>query len=357
MNPLTPAPTTILNPTESDDFQAIVRAIQKKEIVLFLGAGIHFNSPNPPNPNVPYVYSAINRPRLASEFSASLVNDGQNGGNNYYTRIKETDFPAWANFTKVTMDYELFIEEDRNPALNRDGEPLKAKDAKTRRQQGRNRLSNKVKLAVQENTQTSPLIGLLVRLGFPVIVTTNYDGHYESAALNLGHNPVVRWYHPRKSQSDLEYFQGQEPSQENPFIFKIHGHIFDPDSLVITDDDYIDFVMKMAIGGDHAPIPRTIASKMSLWPTLYLGYSLADYDLRLLLKILHFNKDTANRDTANRDTRSLSVSKTTDPHIRRVWQDEKGSISFQAEDIWSFIPRLYETVMNARLPAAPLTLP
>jgi hypothetical protein len=322
------------------DFDDIVNAVRDRKVVLFLGAGVHYHDTADPS-----TYPKSDRPLLAGELAAHLASQSQWG-----TRYDPADYPPKMNFTRATLDYELFIEEDRQAAAqaqtNNSPSQLSPQDARRFRQQGRIRLGTEVDRAVQGATVTSPLIKKLAELGFPIVVTTNYDTHYErTLRLDPNVNPVVRWYHPDKTGKENDYPHG-DPSPESPFIFKIHGDISDHSSLIITDEDYIDFVLKMTEGPRTNPVPPTVSFRMSRWPTLFIGYSLVDYNLRLLLKTLHYQKDMP-------PFKSYAVSKYPDPLITRVWQDEKSAVGFIAEDVWTFIPRLHAAVKGFPPPAPP----
>ncbi len=319
------------------DFDKIVTAVRKQEIVLFLGAGIHYqHEPKPPTTSY---YTENQRPRLGGEFAEHLAIQSH-----WNQRFPNTT--AKQNFARVTLDYELFITEDQTSTVASHG-PSPALDVQTaqlNRQAGRRQLGNEITRAVQLGFPAnppitpSPLLRLLASLGFPIVVTTNYDSHYESTLSRMPGNlqPVVTHYHPNEDNDKREYPLGSDPTPQKPFIYKIHGDIADPTSLVITDEDYIDFVLRMT-EKDRNPVPGAITFRLSRWPTLFLGYSLADYNLRLLLKTLHHKKD-------HFPFKSYSVSPYPDPLISRVWQDEKSAIGFLPEDIWDFLPRLYKSV-------------
>ncbi|MBE2284433.1 MAG: SIR2 family protein [Prosthecobacter sp.] len=328
----------------SADFKNIVEAVRKREVVLFLGAGIHYHGERGK-----LSYRKEERPLLAGELAARL-----SWSSHWYDRFNTYDHPAKMNFTRVAMDYELFSEEDSDAAkkqqVNSAPPRLEPPDAARYRSNGRHNLGNEVHSAVQLGRQPSPLLRLLADLGFPIVVTTNYDTHYEDAVkLN---NPTakseVRWYHAKKElQPDTTYPIGKQPSETAPYIYKIHGHIGTPDSIVATDEDYIDFVMRMTAerpDSPFSPLPLKILSRMAEVPTLFIGYSLMDYNMRLLLKTLNYGREIfSNRG----GIKSYAVSKNPDPLIRRVWQDEKCAIGFLAEDIWDFIPCLHAAVKGA----------
>jgi hypothetical protein len=71
---------------------------------------------------------------------------------------------------------------------------------------------------------------------------------------------------------------------ERTVILKLHGAVDrqDPqgDSYVITEDDYIEFLARTDLS---RLLPITLAAKLRRSHLLFLGYSLGDWNLRVLL--------------------------------------------------------------------------
>jgi hypothetical protein len=126
-------------------------------------------------------------------------------------------------------------------------------------------------------------------------------------------------------------------------LFKLHGDIDKPESIVITEEDYITFIQRM--GNPHPqtyPIPANISARMGSWSILFIGYRLTDWNLRLLLRALRWHVDPANYGL------SYSVDPFPDELIVAVLQDvERPVISFLKEDLWDFVPELYERCLGA----------
>ena len=79
---------------------------------------------------------------------------------------------------------------------------------------------------------------------------------------------------------------------------------------------------------------------MMRWPTLFVGYSLRDYNLRLLLRTLRWRVDESNIPA------SFALDRQPDPLIKRVWQDRKQYVAFVVEDLWTFMPWLYKEIVG-----------
>jgi hypothetical protein len=201
----------------------------------------------------------------------------------------------------------------------------------------------------KDDIQPSPALKMLAALPFRVIITTNYDKLFDSA---LGDaytrsgkrkRPLPFIYSPKEPAATNVPL---DPTEESPVLFKLHGDIDKPQSIVITEEDYITFIQRM--GNPHPasdPIPGNIRARMGSWSILFIGYSLKDWNLRLLLRALRWHVDAANYGL------SYSVDPTPDDLIVAVLQDvERPVISFLREDLWDFVPELYERCLGSPWP-------
>jgi hypothetical protein len=75
---------------------------------------------------------------------------------------------------------------------------------------------------------------------------------------------------------------GTEVSVANPVVFHLHGHDEVPESLVLTEDDYLDFLVN--VSRDPQIIPRRIQKALASTSLLFIGYRLADWDFRVLFR-------------------------------------------------------------------------
>ena len=134
-------------------------------------------------------------------------------------------------------------------------------------------------------------------------VTTNYDDLVERALAERGprvRRRLVRGEAERRSRADgscigrpagkptvitrPNKYTGLPIALERPVILKLHGCLdresASDDSYVITEDSYIDYLS----GGDvGALIPIALWQRMTSSSFLFLGYSLSDWNLRVIL--------------------------------------------------------------------------
>lgn len=108
----------------------------------------------------------------------------------------------------------------------------------------------------------------------------------------------------------------------------------------MTEEDYIHFIRRMT-SSHSQPIHKHIVVRLSIWPTLNIGCSLKDYNLRLLFRILRWHIDVAEFPL------SFSVDPSPDNLIVSVWRHEgKPMVSFIREDLWDVVPTLYKECMG-----------
>jgi hypothetical protein len=147
------------------------------------------------------------------------------------------------------------------------------------------------------------LPAVLRQKGYPhpgqLIVTTNYDDLMERAFQDAGQpfdlvsymaegeerGKFLHW--PSEGEARLiekpNEYRGLSLDQR-PVILKIHGAVDratgERDSYVITEDHYIDYLTRTDISN---LVPVTLAAKLRRSHFLFLGYSLRDWNLRVIL--------------------------------------------------------------------------
>ena len=120
--------------------------------------------------------------------------------------------------------------------------------------------------------------GLLADLPFELYITTNYDDFLVRALRNRNRTPqrvVCCW------NSSIEGTSPEPPSSANPWVFHLHGSDDDPQSIVLTEDDYVDFLVRLR---DRDVLPHYIEKALNNTQLLFMGYSLTDWTFRVLYR-------------------------------------------------------------------------
>jgi hypothetical protein len=127
---------------------------------------------------------------------------------------------------------------------------------------------------------------VLASLPLPVYMTTNYDDFMVRALRARDKQPqreLCAWNESLKdSPSVFRSKEGFVPSALNPVVFHLHGHNEVPDSLVLTEDDYLDYMVN--ISKDSDLIPTRIQEALTGSSLLFVGYSLSDWNFRVLFR-------------------------------------------------------------------------
>jgi hypothetical protein len=130
--------------------------------------------------------------------------------------------------------------------------------------------------------------GVLASLNLPAYLTTNYDDFMFRALRAAEKDPrreVCRWHDGiSKFPSVFETEPAYRPNPANPLVFHLHGYDKEPDSIVLTEDDYLKFMINLA--SDPARLPRFVRDAISASTLLFVGYRLADWNFRVLFQML-----------------------------------------------------------------------
>ena len=275
----------------------LLSSVASGNCILFLGAGVHAPAPD----QLPqYSRPVEERLPIGGELARRLTEVSDLGS--YFEQGQERDLQRVSMCVEVREQRKGLI--DRLNDLVRPGRP-------------------------------SDALSMLAALPFKIFVTTNFDLLLEEELRRVKKSPQRIVYDPSRGQSkDVS----DDPTSERPLVFKMHGDLDSPDAIVITDEDYIGFIQRMSEGPQTHPVPQTVRFRMQKWPTVFVGYSLRDYNLRLLFRTLRWQLDSALI------PRTFAVDPSPDPLIVSVWQDQRRFVTFVAEDLWTFVPELYRTV-------------
>lgn len=149
-----------------------------------------------------------------------------------------------------------------------------------------------------QQCEPSPALMKLASLPFKLIITANYDRLLERALEKAGtkFKVVVQPTKGLEFTPDIKKFYDDLIDYDGCIVYKIHGTFVNKDKLcpgqtlknldpiIITEDDYIDFLTFIGKDPNKIGIPNFIASRITTGTLLFLGYSLEDWDFRVLYK-------------------------------------------------------------------------
>lgn len=124
--------------------------------------------------------------------------------------------------------------------------------------------------------KTNPIIDALLKLEPKHIITTNYD---ELIEMSLNKNGIygkgtddnLAMYHIVRSDKDLI------GASKSNFLIKMHGDLNEKGNIVLKEDDYLRY------SETHILIETFIKSLLIDHSFIFVGYSLSDYNLQLIM--------------------------------------------------------------------------
>jgi len=231
-------------PWSESDWKKLLLAIEQKRCTPFLGAG-------------------ASRPTLPS--GAELAQ--------YLARELDYPFPDPMNLARVAQ-YGAF----REGSLHVKGLLKKKFDA----------------CGTPDFARRDEPHAMVADLELPLYLTTNYDDFLTAAIQRRVQGREVdrrlcRWNRDEVSESELDP-PLLPPSAARPLVFHLHGHVSELDSLVLTEDDYLDFLVRLTENESAAELPEEmlipprVRESFRNSTLLFLGYSLEDTNFRVLFR-------------------------------------------------------------------------
>jgi SIR2-like domain len=314
---------------EDDHIQIISKLFAEHTVIPFLGAGVN-------------LFDRMRRPDQTDEMIR-------------WTRGR--DLPSGAELSKYLADNWPY-PADESKELLRVSQYLWVRT-------GARALHEDLRRIFIENYSTTilhrflaKLPGILRSARYPskpfLIVTTNYDDLLEKAFqdagepydvviyISVGENHGRFWHWPHRAEIPIlienpNEYQGLllGPREEHgvPWnvILKIHGSIDrvdkERDSYVITEDQYIDYLAQADIS-NFLPIPLPHILRQGYF--LFLGYSLADWNLRVILRRIWKDQKLTGK--------SWAVQINPRPLEEEFWRDR--GVAFVKADLGEYITRL-----------------
>lgn len=243
---------------DDDDWDLILNRIQDEKCTPFLGAGV--NSGILP---------------MGSEIAQEWARERN------YPLEDPTDLVQVAQFLAVDKQDPMFPKE---------------KVLKLLRDRLKKWANGRDVQAIFKN-QEQPL-GVLAKLPFPIYMTTNYDDLLITALQSYDKTPIRefcpwnKYARQKQQQSVFDSASGFEPTSSSPVVYHLHGHDEVPESLVLTEDDYLDFLVNIS---REQMLPPRIQEAFGGTSLMFIGYRLADWNFRVLFRGLVNSMDASLR--------------------------------------------------------------
>lgn len=245
-----------------------------------------------------------------------------------YARLKSSagsDLPLTAKLLGEDFHDRWWTEDKYEESRNLMGESMKNKTSALRFEISKYLLS----LTESKNYLLTEEVSALKNLNMDGIITTNWDNFLEV---------IFPDYTVYTGQNELLFSNSQGISE----IYKIHGCVTKPESLVLTNDDYENF----------SSLNPYLASKlMTLFvehPIIFIGYSLDDPNIRTLLHSISKVLNQEKQDKLSKNLIFLKRAKESKPNISQsTLYFEDGNIPVTIIQTDNFLP-VYEALLEVK---------
>jgi len=215
-------------------------------------------------------------------------------------RLLAGGFRAWHGLRPEPPYDERRLAAARKPAP---GQRLAPREMDEKSRERHRSLAETIRAAewperVREERETE-IHHQLADLGLPLYLTTNCDNFMTLALEAKGRRPrrqALAWRAAPELGAAGPNFDREPPaSPEEPVVLHLFGNDDDPRSLVLTEDDYLDYLSR--ISRDHEYLlPASVSAALARTTLLFLGYDLRDLDLKIILRGLLSHLDAAGWD-------------------------------------------------------------
>jgi hypothetical protein len=127
---------------------------------------------------------------------------------------------------------------------------------------------------------------VLAELPCPIYITTNLSNMLAEALRAAGKDPQVELCRWNADIERLPSIYDDEPdyqsTEQRPLVYHLFGISDEPDSLVLTEDDYFDFLIYVSTNKDLIPI--AVRQALADTALLFLGFRIDDWNFRVLYR-------------------------------------------------------------------------
>jgi hypothetical protein len=141
------------------------------------------------------------------------------------------------------------------------------------------------------DARTEDPLRLLAKLPLSVYVTTSYYDFMERALDSEGRHPRTQICFLFGEPSNVAPEHRPDPdivlTPERPLVYHLHGFERYPESLVLSEDDYLGFLARVSEEGKDTKmpfVPLYLSDALAVSSLILLGYRLHDWDFRVLFR-------------------------------------------------------------------------
>jgi hypothetical protein len=124
---------------------------------------------------------------------------------------------------------------------------------------------------------------VLASLPFPIYLTADPSDLLVRALVEAGRSPQVMLC-PWNDYTRRDLPRVDEPDPQHPLVYQLFGRLSMPDSLVLTEDNFFDYLI--GVTRNHDLIPARLRLALSDTALLFLGFHTDDWTFRILFRSL-----------------------------------------------------------------------
>jgi hypothetical protein len=149
----------------------------------------------------------------------------------------------------------------------------------------------------------------IASLPFRHVITTNFDKLMERAYEAVGKTAQIVLYELHGNQIELP-----EATIKEPLLYKLHGTVEKLQTMIITEDDLVEFLACAFVG--EPPLPSSLKALFKDTSILFIGYGLKDWNIRVLLRAIR-----GERRAGGSDKSSFAIQRCpTDQGLAEEWE-------------------------------------
>lgn len=169
--------------------------------------------------------------------------------------------------------------------------------------------------ASQHETET---YRVLASLPLPIYITTNPGNLLGEALAAAGREPVIEICRWSEELTTLPSIYDDEPdyrpTPQRPLVYHLFGRLDEAESVVLTEDDYFDYLIGVTSNNDL--IPPAVRRALTDTALLFLGFNLDEWDFRVLFRSI------MQREGRNRRGRYAHIAAQIDPEQGQILEPE-----------------------------------
>ena len=160
---------------------------------------------------------------------------------------------------------------------------------------------------------------ILAQLPLPIYITTNVDNLLVSALKEAGRDPQVMICPWNEYVEQYETIYDREPDYhptvDRPLVYHLFGRLDEPDSIVLTEDNYFKFLI--GVTGNKDLIPSAVRRALADTALLFLGFQMDEWNFRVLFHGILSQQGSSRRD------RYSHIAAQIEPEEGRILEPER----------------------------------